>query len=123
LLCRVGDNFSADREFVSWCEDRYPEFIVTVRPKLDWIGLTPPKDFDVPNTGCRQWFQLHFFADGQDAFCCIDAEGKFGYNQNIKNKHALEIYNLPERRVIRKNIKFRKDLQICSGCAMYMCHV
>lgn len=119
LLSRVGDNSHADREFVSWCEERYPEFIVTVRPRSDWMGMTQQKGFEIPNAGCRQWFQLHFLADGRDAFCCIDAEGKFGYDQNIKDKHALEIYNLPQRIAIRKNIKLRKDLEICSKCAMY----
>jgi hypothetical protein len=119
LLSRVGDATTADREFVSWCENRYPEFMVSVRPRGDWIGLTTTTGFNVPNAGCRQWFQLHFLADGRDAFCCIDAEGKFGFNQNVQFKHALEIYNLKERREIRESIRFRTDLDLCAGCTMY----
>lgn len=119
LISRVGDNTPADQEFIEWCESRFPDFIVTVRPRGDWIGMTSPKDFPVPKAGCKQWFQLHILADGRDAFCCIDAEGKFGYKQNAQFQHVLDIYNLPERRAIRANARYRQEVEICTNCTMY----
>jgi MoaA/NifB/PqqE/SkfB family radical SAM enzyme len=119
FLSRVGDGTPADREFVQWCERRYPEFIVSVYPRGDWMGMTKTQNFETPDVGCRQWFQLHFLADGREAFCCIDAEGKFGFGGNVKLKHALEIYNSPERLNIRRSVQSRKELALCESCTMF----
>lgn len=119
FLSRVGDGTSADREFVQWCEERYPEFTVSVYPRGDWMGMTKTQNFAVPDVGCRQWFQLHILADGREAFCCIDAEGKFGFGQNVKFDHALAIYNNPERLAIRQSILSRKKLDLCANCTIF----
>jgi hypothetical protein len=119
LISRVGDGTLADREFVAWCEQRYPEFIVSVRPRGDWMGMTQAANFEIPNVGCRQWFQLHFLSDGRESFCCIDAEGKFGSNRNVKFDHVLDIYNAPERVAVRKSLRSRKELDLCANCAMF----
>lgn len=118
LLSRVGDGTSADQEFVEWCQQRYPEFIVCLSPRGDWMGMTKTKNFEVPDVGCKQWFQLHILANGQEAFCCIDAEGKFAFGRNVNSNHVLDIYNSPERLAIRKSIQSRKELNLCANCTM-----
>ena len=119
FLSRVGDGTDADREFIDWCNDRYPNFTVSVYPRGDWMGMTPTSSFEVPDVGCRQWFQLHILASGNDAFCCIDAEGQFGFGNNVGSMHLLEMYNLPERRAIRERAVYRQSLSQCSSCTMF----
>jgi hypothetical protein len=113
---RVGDGTGADADFVGWATKEFPLFQPVVTPRFDWIGRVDIEPVgSIPTVGCAQWFQLHFLADGDCAFCCIDSDGAHGTG-NAADSHALDIYNSPARRRLRKAVQARSDVGICAGC-------
>jgi hypothetical protein len=121
VVSRVGDHSGRDQAFIDWVTARYPKFLPVVSPRSDWLGLKPDGDSEhaVPEVGCTQWFKLHFLADGREAFCCIDAEGKWGKG-DVGTTSALEIYNTPERRAIRlSRVSRLQGGALCSSCPLF----
>lgn len=117
---RVGDNSERDGQFIDWVTTHYPRFVPVVSPRSDWLGLKPDEAAEqvTPDVGCTQWFKLHFLADGREAFCCIDAEGKWG-SGDVNTSHALEIYNTPERRALRlQQVSRLKGGALCASCPL-----
>jgi hypothetical protein len=114
-VSRVGDETPADDDFQDWVRQEFPLFEAIVVPRADWMGLAPETEFDVPDVGCLQWFQLKFLPDGREAYCCQDATGRFGRG-NVAEQHALDIYNHPDRRRLRANLPSRKTVEVCRQC-------
>lgn len=113
---RVGDGSDRDDVFKIWVKSNFPAFNVEVSNRSDWLGLVDGKSGKVPDVGCSQWFKLHFLSNGREAFCCIDAEGKYGKGDARKG-HVLEIYNSPERRDMRQK-NSRVDHDLCGKCPL-----
>jgi hypothetical protein len=117
-LTRVGDGTPADAEFLDWVRANYPSLNGLVKSRGNWLGMIEGHRSTIPNVSCRQWFELHILANGQAAFCCIDAEGKYGVG-DAKLRHVIhDIYNHPTRRSLRQNIPSRRTIDICSTCQM-----
>ncbi len=113
---RVGDGTAADLEFIRWVKQTFPLFRPMVTARFDWIGRVDVETSGlVPQIGCRQWFQLHFLADGREAFCCIDSDGSYA-SGNARLQNAIDIYNAPERRALRERILAREEVRICALC-------
>ena len=94
----------------------FPRFIPFVNWRISWLGLVDGIDRDLGNFSCRQWFMLQILANGREAFCCQDAEGKFGVG-DVRTTNALHIYNHPERLKIRRSVTARRDVPACAGCS------
>lgn len=116
-LSRVGDGTEEDSHFTSWVRGHFPRFSVTVSPRSDWLGLIKQPQCNVPDVGCTQWYKLHILADGRDAYCCIDAEGRWA-SANAKDMTLLDIYNQPVKRNMRLTMHSRRDLPICGMCPL-----
>ena len=113
---RVGDGSERDDSFKIWVQTNFPAFSAQVSNRSDWLGLVERQSGNVPDVGCSQWFKLHFLSNGREAFCCIDAEGQYGKG-DARECHVLEIYNTPDRRVMRqKNTRLGHDL--CGKCPL-----
>jgi hypothetical protein len=105
LLSRVGDGTGADDEFLWWASARYPAFYPIVNVRGDWIGRVRTTIGPAPDVACREWFELHFLANGREAFCCVDSDGRFG-NGSAGSRHVIhEIYNHPERNAAGRNCR------------------
>lgn len=108
---RVGDGSSADKEFIEFCNNRWPSFDATSKPVKDFLGqiekgpeglpLTDSQSFDIPIAGCPQWYQLVVMADGNIATCCFDGKGEWPVGDASK-AHLLDIYNSPFYRRFRE---------------------
>jgi hypothetical protein len=116
-ISRVGDGSDADDQFCGWGRREFPRFDVYVAPRGDWMGLKPTTAFPVPKIGCAQWFKLHILADGREAYCCIDAEGRYGKG-NAGMDNVLHIYNHPARRQMREFLPARKATALCVLCPL-----
>lgn len=117
VLSRVGDGTEEDIHFVSWAKCHFPAFSVAVSPRSDWLGLVEQPESPIPDVGCSQWYKLHILADGRDAYCCIDAEGRWA-TSNAQDIHLLNIYNQPVRREMRLARLSRLGMQICGMCPL-----
>jgi hypothetical protein len=117
-LSRVGDASQGDADFVRFCKSRFPAFATHVAPRADWMGSVNVKVVQpVPRAPCAQWFKLHFLANGDEAFCCIDATGRHG-SANVRDRNALDIYNHPSRRGLREALPSRQHVRECKGCVL-----
>jgi hypothetical protein len=113
-LTRVGDGTDRDLDYIAWCETEFPLFGAHLLPRFDWLGKTFSLEIGRIPQGCAQWFQLHILANGREAFCCIDDDGRFGRG-DVSIEHALDIYNHPERFRLRK-LRSRKAHDLCRSC-------
>jgi hypothetical protein len=113
-LSRVGDGTDEDIAYYNWCKKEFPLFDARMYPRFDWLGKVAGQDMGAPPQICKQWHQLHFLANGKEAFCCIDDDGKYGRG-DIRHEHALEIYNHPSRLKLR-TAKSRGASAVCAGC-------
>ena len=116
-VSRVGDGTREDLHFVSWAQSHFPAFSATVSPRSDWLGLVEQTQSPVPDVGCSQWYKLHILADGREAYCCIDAEGRWA-NSNARDISLLDIYNQPVRRKQRLASLSRRGMEICGRCPL-----
>jgi Radical SAM superfamily len=117
-LTRVGDGSERDIDFLSWCRSSFPLFQATCRPRFDWLGKTFAMDLGPPPSGCSQWFQLNFLADGREALCCIDDDGRFGVG-DAHCQNALDVYNHPVRLALREK-KLRSLHPACAACSAHI---
>lgn len=117
VLSRVGDGSERDDGFEAFVKSNFSVFDAEVSSRSGWLGLVDEQRGEIPDAGCSQWFKLHFSSDGREAFCCIDAEGKYG-NSNARERHVLEVYNRAERRVMRATIRSRLGYDICGKCPL-----
>jgi hypothetical protein len=113
-LTRVGDGTRRDTDFMAWCRSNFPLFSPTCRARFDWLGKTYAMDSGRVAAGCTQWFTLNFLANGRDALCCIDDDGRFGMG-DARTENALEIYNHPIRLELRQK-KMRSLHPACANC-------
>ncbi len=118
FVSRVGDGTGADNDFLDWVKTRYPAFNGLVTARSDWLGAVRTMLEPAPEVGCRQWFKLHLLANGRDAFCCIDSDGRFGTG-NAERQHVIhEIYNHPNRRRLRLELPSRRRVATCENCPL-----
>jgi hypothetical protein len=117
-ISRVCDGSDADQEFRAWVSARWPRFEVWLGRRMDWMqAVETPVTLPTPATGCRQWFGIHFLANGKDAFCCTDHDAAMGFGQ-VADTHVLDLYNRPERRRLRERVLTRPDVPQCAGCPL-----
>lgn len=103
LLTAVMEDGPKLDAFGAWCKERYPLFHSDSYPPTDWFGMSANENVDnitMPNA-CKDWYQVHILADGSEAQCCYDADGKFG-DGNVGEMHILEIYNKDWQRRLRR---------------------
>lgn len=118
LLSRVGDSSQHDAAFVYWGKRNFPLFQTLCSPRGEWLnqveGLEPllPK---VPDLGCVRWFELSITATGEVAFCCMDGQAAWPLG-NLRQEHALEIYNKPHFRRLRAQQLSRLTCDPCRQC-------
>jgi hypothetical protein len=74
------------------------------------LGLAP--------SGCSQWFQLNFLANGREALCCIDDDGRFGAG-DAHCQNAFDVYNHPVRPALREQ-KLRSLHPACAACSAHI---
>ena len=118
IVSRVGDDTAADSDFLSWVESEYPAFQGLVTVRSDWLGAVRAPTGPAPDVGCRQWFELHVLADGKEAFCCIDSDGRYG-GGSVESRHVIhEVYGHPARRSLRGELPSRRQVRICEGCPL-----
>lgn len=72
-LSRVGTSTEADKAFLAWAKEVYPEFPAASHARFDWVGKETEGDAKrqlsfAPDAGCVQWFSLHILSDGNSAF-------------------------------------------------------
>ena len=116
IVGRVGDGSPHDADFIAWCKARFPAFEIRVTRPFDWMGeKAEVKTFDAPKTGCSQWFDLHFLANGREAYCCIDANG-LPMGGDAAKTNVLDIYNRPSRRRMRESYISRESVPLCRAC-------
>lgn len=117
-VSRVCDGTDADGAFREWVAARWPGFDVWLADRMDWMNaVETPVTSPIPQTGCRQWFGIHFLANGKDAFCCTDHDAALGHG-SVADAHVLELYNRPERRRLRERVLNRRDVAECAGCPL-----
>lgn len=117
-LTRVSSSKDADLGFIEWNHDRYPAFKVDILPRNDWLGevVTPGSLSQVPDAPCHRWFDLSITATGIVAMCCMDGEARYPKG-DITHENALDVYNLPRLRELRKSLISRRAAgSPCSRC-------
>jgi hypothetical protein len=118
-ISRVCDGTPADLDFRDWVKARWPRVEVWLSGRMDWMGAVDTEaSKNMPPTGCRQWFGIHFLANGKDAFCCTDHDAALGFG-NVADAHVLDLYNRPERRRLRERALMRQQVPECDGCALW----
>jgi hypothetical protein len=117
VISRVSD-YETDEDFRSWVLDRFPLFHVQTHRRTDFIGQVDVKTQEVPDIGCVMWFTLSIMANGIVAYCCVDGEGKFPIG-DVKERHALAIYNEPEFRNMRERQATRLGSMPCGTCTFF----
>ncbi len=105
---------------VEWCKERYPGFNLSIYEATNWFGLTDNATGDprVAVGSCKDWYQIHILADGNEALCCYDALGRHGEG-NAKDVHLLDLFNLPWRREVRQKLAIRQSAvtpEFCKNC-------
>ncbi len=115
-ISRVCDGSPADLEFRDWVAARWPGFEVWLIARMTWMDAvnTAPAS-TIPLAGCRQWFGIHFLANGKDAFCCTDHDAAHG-SGNVADTHVLDLYNRPPRRALRERLRLRGEVALCRDC-------
>ncbi len=103
VLTAVMPRGAAYDHFTAFCKGRYPEFHVDQYTPSNWFGATDNETYPAATipVGCKDWYQVHILANGQEAQCCFDNEGKLGH-ANVRDMHMLEIYNKPWQRQLRR---------------------
>lgn len=118
VVSRVGDHSVHDLEFRSWAERNFPLFQIWVTPRADWTGAVHTIVSPVPDIACTQWFALEILANGKEAFCCMDSDGRLA-SGNAESMHILEIYNQPRRRALRMRQSSRLEASPCNRCPLH----
>ena len=117
VLSRVGDGSPVDMDFQRWVAATYPAFGSSVMPRGDWIGQVAdagaPKP---PNIACSRWFELSITATGVVAHCCMDGHAEHPIG-DVRERHALQIYNDPHYRRLREATATRMDASPCDRCS------
>ena len=106
--------------FAAWCKERYPRFLCDRYPPTNWFGMTENESGPILTqpSSCKDWYQVHILADGTEAQCCFDAEGKFGHG-NVADMHILDLYNKDWQRQLRRTGAIRQsDMSpgFCQAC-------
>ena len=101
-LTRVGDGTTQDTDFLSWCRSLFPLFQPMCRPCFDWLGKTYAMDVGRAPPGCSQWYALNFLANGREALCYIDDDGRFGKGDAHHQNALNNVYNHPLRLALRE---------------------
>lgn len=117
-LTRVSENRLSDSEFVAWAKSNFPEFMVAILPRNDWIGEIPSgQGIDqVPDAPCHRWFDLSITATGKVAMCCMDGQAQYPKG-DVNTQHALDIYNQPRLRELRQSLISRRHAaDPCNRC-------
>ncbi len=118
IISRVGSDDESDNIFKKYVYENYPLFKVKIASEAKW--LCDPVDYNCESTigtlPCRQWFQVHILADGNDAFCCIDGEGQYSVG-NIYQDTIIDIYNNSLKKRIRGTLS-RHVVDICKKCSL-----
>lgn len=120
VLSAVMDAGEVWNDFQTWCQNRYPLFVVDRYPPTNWFGMTKNDAEPVITqpSGCKDWYQIHILADGTEAQCCYDAEGKFGHG-NALDMHVLDLYNKEWQRKLRRTGAVRQSElspAFCQSC-------
>ncbi|MFN4277839.1 MAG: radical SAM protein [Ferrovibrio sp.] len=118
VVSRVSDGTPADLDFVKWGRREFPAFTFGLVPRNDWIGqMDLATSIDtVPDMGCNRWYMMSITATGKVALCCMDGEEKYVVG-DVSKQHLLEIYNLPDYRIMRKTMASRRQAAApCNGC-------
>lgn len=116
------------QEVNAYCRQRWPLFVVGLRPFFEWTGDSRKgSDYRAKTTvrnvasdaalsaGCAQWFDLHVLANGYATKCCIDESGFVGDERfNCFTRNALDVF--AESRALRENIPSRANVAGCDGC-------
>jgi len=107
-LTRVSSERSSDLRFLAWARARYPAFEIAILPRNDWLGETQTGiASSVPDVPCHRWFDLSITATGIVAMCCMDGQAQYPKG-DVNTQHALEIYNQPWLRELRRGLKSRR---------------
>ena len=117
-ITRVSGDRESDRAFLAWTRAHYPAFDVVIIPRNDWIGeIAPgPSMPQVPDAPCHRWFDLSITATGKVAMCCMDGEAQYPKG-DVREQHALEIYNQPFLLELRTQLLSRKSVRApCNRC-------
>jgi hypothetical protein len=108
-VTRVSQGKNSDRVFRAWIKQNFPAFAPLILPRNDWIGQI---QFDgeppiVPDVPCHRWFDLSITATGVVAMCCMDGEARYPKG-DVREQHALDIYNQKFLRDLRRNLPSRR---------------
>jgi radical SAM protein with 4Fe4S-binding SPASM domain len=115
VLSRVSDGSFADQDFVTWVKTHFPLFEISLFPRGGWIGQVTGPAAPPPSVGCSRWFDVSITATGVVAHCCMDGKAEFPIG-NIRDEHVLDIYNKPDFRRLRENLKTRLEVDPCRNC-------
>ncbi len=109
-LSRVTSNKRADDEsFVAWVSENFPRFAALLTRRNDWIGdIDSEHAQTVPDAPCHRWFDLSITATGVVAMCCMDGSAKYPKG-DVNTQHALQIYNQPWLRELRRTLISRRS--------------
>ena len=117
-LTRVGADKASDHRFIHFARERFPALQPVIVPRNDWLGevVTEGTRDEVPDVPCHRWFDLSITATGVVAMCCMDGEAKYPKG-DVNAQHALEIYNHPRLRELRRSLISRRGAASpCSRC-------
>jgi hypothetical protein len=108
-VTRVSQGASSDRKFRAWVKENFPAFMPAILPRNDWIGQVESAEPGsiVPDVPCHRWFDLSITASGVVAMCCMDGEARYPKG-DIRHQHALDIYNQPFLRELRRTLPTRR---------------
>jgi hypothetical protein len=122
VLSRVGDGSPTDGEFAYWVKTVFPCFEAFVFRRGNWlhqVRRSPSAgELDVPHVACRRWFELSITATGTVAHCCMDGKAAYPIG-DVRQQHALEIYNSPGYRHLREHVLDRHDAEPCNACSFF----
>jgi hypothetical protein len=116
-VTRVACDRESDRDFLHWVKATWPAFDAWIVARNDWIGDVPAEGLEVvPDAPCRRWFDLSVTATGKVALCCMDGDAKYPTG-DVNVQHALEVYNQPWRRELRRTLVSRRTAaDPCNRC-------
>lgn len=117
-VTRVSKDATTDRMFRSWVKENFPAFSPEILPRNDWIGQIESAGATpiVPDAPCHRWFDLSITATGVVAMCCMDGEARYPKG-DVRHQHALDIYNQPFLRELRRSLPSRRTAgSPCDRC-------